>query len=62
MAKKKKNMHKRFACLLQDSRERDVANDSYVLTTLMGSVDIQLTNSLDSSSLEAFLIAGPLLF
>lgn len=55
-------MHKRFARLLQDSRERDVANDSYVLTTLMGSVDIQLTNSLDSSSLEAFLIAGPLLF
>ena len=59
-------MHKLFAliyaCPLQDSRERDVANDSYVLKTLMGSVGIQLTNSLDSSSLEAFLIAAPLLF
>lgn len=41
-----------YVCLLQDSRERDFANDSFVLTILMGSVDIQLTNSLDSSSLE----------
>lgn len=41
-----------YVCLLQDSRERDFANDSYVLTILMGSVDIQLTNSLDSSSSE----------
>lgn len=41
-----------YVCLLQDSRERDFANDSYLLTILMSSVDIQLKNSLDSSSLE----------